>query len=230
MAKPKELIPNLMEIGVKFSQVTKGDYVELDEYTLKEAKKAKIENVVNAEESNQVISVYAADLLNTITMYEDVEGKLEDTERKVSQLQSDNVQLQEEATLSEEVTGKVNGFGLIMDQMEESLAEITKSHAVDRENQVRAEQERDRLAQENEDLKARIEQLERQAEENEVRYNELDSAYEELANEYEVVASDADQYQAGYYAIQEQVNNLINNLKGHLTKAGLSDFGFDFKE
>ena len=63
-----------------------------------------------------------------------------------------------------------------------------------------------------------------------MRYNELDSAYEELANEYEVVASDADQYQAGYYAIQEQVNNLISNLKGHLTKAGLSDFGFDFKK
>ena len=232
-------LTKLTKLGLTYDDVMNGESAELDTYTPKEAKKAKIELLVNNSEFEKVMKAYSYDLYETLIDNENLKDERDELSENINNLSDENSKLQKEVTLAGGVTGKVNEFEVTMDNMELSLRQITESHAKDREDLVKLEKERNELLAKVSELETalkekdsmhqnEIDELNNNLQSYETEYNTLAEQNNGLVAEVDALNAELDAYEAGYNNLANQVDGLVQDLKRHLSAAGLTDFSFDF--
>lgn len=232
-------LTKLTKLGLTYDDVMNGESAELDTYTPKEAKKAKIELLVNNSEFEKVMKAYSYDLYETLIDNENLKDERDELSENINKLSDENSKLQKEVTLAGGVTGKVNDFEVTMDNMELSLRQITESHAKDREDLVKLEKERNELLAKISELESalnekdsahqnEIDELHANLQSYETEYNTLAEQNNNLLADVDALNAELDAYEAGYNNLANQVDGLVQDLKRHLASAGLTDFSFDF--
>lgn len=232
-------LTKLTKLGLTYDDVMNGESAELDTYTPKEAKKAKIELLVNNSEFEKVMKAYSYDLYETLIDNENLKDERDELSENINKLSDENSKLQKEVTLAGGVTGKVNDFEVTMDNMELSLRQITESHAKDREDLVKLDKERNELLAKISELESalnekdsahqnEIDELNANLQSYETEYNTLAEQNNNLLADVDALNAELDAYEAGYNNLANQVDGLVQDLKRHLAAAGLTDFSFDF--
>lgn len=253
----EKLLKRLNKLQLTYEHAIKGEPLELDELTLKEAKqrakdknderRAKYETVVPHADFKLITRAYAGDLQTVLNEYERQQETIELQDTQIDELEKDKVRLEGEAQIATEVTNKIGLYESSMDTMEASLTEIIDSHAKDRQNQVELEQQNQILAEENDQLRAELEQAHSQIdafthqdEQGEARYDSLAQDYDKLAEDYDVLVENynalLDQHEqyvveseTKHAGLQQQILGIIQNLKEQLKSAGLDNFNVEEK-
>ena len=73
-----------------------------------------------------------------------------------------------------------------------------------------------------------IDELNNNLQSYETEYNTLAEQNNGLVAEVDALNAELDAYEAGYNNLANQVDGLVQDLKRHLSAAGLTDFSFDF--
>lgn len=241
-------LKKLSKMGLTYDDVMAGEVAELDVYTLKEAKKNKLDSLVIADEFEKVIDAYSYDLLDSLQSNEELTEDLRERDQQIEGLVGENSRLNSEIQEVLQVESRIHDFEKLMDDMEGSLRQVieARSKEVNKIKDLEAKaHEADKVKADSVSLSSEIENHKANTQALEARVAELESQLQsqtaELNDQKALVESWETSYNNDVAKLQEQltlyedeytnlvddVNTIIRNLKANMEKAGLTDFSVD---